>query len=126
MVSSPPAVLKVLIADDHELTRCTLKLTLMRHNYLKLVGMACNGREVVEQVEEQRPDVVILDMHMPIMDGWSASQIIKQKFPETRIIAYSSVEGGKSKALKEGAVVDAFCEKGTCVNQIVDVIRSLF
>lgn len=126
MVSSPPAVLKVLIADDHELTRCTLKLTLMRQNNLKLVGVACNGQEVIEQVKTQKPDVVILDMHMPIMDGWTASRIIKNQFPATRIIAYSSVEGGKSNALKEGAVVDAFCEKGTCTEQIMDTIRSFF
>lgn len=126
MVSSLPTVLKVLIADDHELTRCTLKLALMRHSYLKLVGTACNGQEVVQQVMEKRPNVVILDMHMPVMDGWSASRIIKQKFPEVRIVAYSSVEGGKNRALSEGAIVDAFCEKGTCIDQIVEVIRSLF
>ncbi len=126
MLSSPPAVLKVLIADDHELTRCTLKLALMRHKYLELVGTACNGQEVVDQVGQKQPDVVILDMHMPIMDGWSASRIIKQKSPQTRIVAYSSVEGGKAKALDEGAIVDAFCEKGTCPTQIVEIIRSLF
>lgn len=126
MMCSPPTVLKVLIADDHELTRCTLKLALMRYSYLELVGTAGNGQEVVDQAGQKQPDVVILDMHMPVLDGWSASRLIKEKSPQTRIVAYSSVEGGKAKALAEGAIVDAFCEKGTCPTQIVEIIRSLF
>ncbi|MCS6959379.1 MAG: response regulator transcription factor [Pseudanabaenaceae cyanobacterium SKYGB_i_bin29] len=126
MLSSTPRVLRVLIADDHELTRCALKFMLMRHQFLQLVGVAGNGKEVLEKVEKERPDVVILDMHMPVMDGWSASRIIKHHWPEVRIVAYSSVEGGKERALAEGAIVDAFCEKGTCVNKLVEVIRSLF
>ncbi|MFN3361547.1 MAG: response regulator transcription factor [Pseudanabaenaceae cyanobacterium] len=126
MLSSTPQVLKVLIADDHELTRCALKFMLMRHQFLELVGVACNGKEVVEKVAKERPDVVILDMHMPVMDGWSASRIIKHQWPEVRIVAYSSVEVDKDRALAEGAVVDAFCEKGACVSKLVEVIRSLF
>jgi DNA-binding NarL/FixJ family response regulator len=95
MLSCQPSILRVLVVDDHELTRFTLKLAFSSQENIELVGLASNGQEALEMVELLRPDVIILDLQMPVMDGWNASIRIKHIEPNTQIIAYSSVEDPK-------------------------------
>jgi two-component system, NarL family, vancomycin resistance associated response regulator VraR len=117
--------LRVLIADDHELVRFSLKLALQKHSNINLVGMASNGKEAIDLVEQYRPDVVILDLQMPIMDGLSASTQIKSQFPHTRIVAYSSVQDPQVEVMIQTAKIDAFCEKGVPVQELVEIVTQL-
>lgn len=119
------STLKVLVVDDHELTRCTLKLALSRQSSIELVGVAGNGKEAIAQVKRHKPDLVVLDLHMPVMDGWTASKQIKDEFPDIKIVAYSAADGGKSRAIANGAVIDAFCDKGACTQSLLETIRSI-
>jgi two-component system, NarL family, vancomycin resistance associated response regulator VraR len=123
--STTTSALRVLVVDDHELTRCTLKLALEFQSHIKLVGVASNGREAIALVQQYQPDLVVLDLHMPIMDGWKTSQEIKRKYPQTKIVAYSAADGGKAQAQANGAVIDAFCEKGACTKSLLEVIRAI-
>ncbi len=91
------STLRVLVVDDHELTRFSLKLALSCQENIELVGLASNGREAIEMVHRHHPDVIILDLQMPIMDGWCASAYIKNIEPKTQIIAYSSQENPKKR-----------------------------
>ncbi|QDZ40142.1 response regulator transcription factor [Euhalothece natronophila Z-M001] len=117
--------LRVLIADDHELTRYSLKLILSTREAITLVGVACNGQEALEMTQEYAPDVLVMDLQMPIMDGLSASKKIKQLHPQAQIIAYSSLEDPQTEALAQTAPIDAFCSKETPTEELVTLIKQL-
>jgi two-component system, NarL family, vancomycin resistance associated response regulator VraR len=117
--------LRVLVVDDHELTRCTLKLALSMQSCIGDVEVAVNGKEAIAQVNKHEPDVVVMDLHMPVMDGWTASSAIKNKYPHIKIVAYSAADGGKARAMSNGANIDAFCDKGACTRSLLEAIRSV-
>jgi len=125
MLSCQPSTLRVLVVDDHELTRFSLKLALSRQENIELVGLASNGQEAIEMVERHHPDVIILDLQMPIMDGWSASIHIKDISPKTQIIAYSSLEDPKLKEVSQTNSLDAFCKKDTATPDLIKLVREL-
>ena len=117
--------LRVLVVDDHELTRCTLQLALSLQSYIGTVEVATIGKEAVDKVHKHKPDVVVMDLHMPVMDGWTASNQIKTKYPDVKIVAYSAADGGKVQAISHGAIIDAFCEKGACTRSLLEAIKSV-
>ena len=123
MLSCEPSTLRVLVVDDHELTRLTLQLAFSSQENIQVVGLASNGKEAVEMVKDCYPDVIVLDLQMPVMDGWSASCKIKDISPKTRIIAYSSVE--EQYFQDTTCRVDAFCKKDTPTLELVSFIKQL-
>ncbi|MBW4649909.1 MAG: response regulator transcription factor [Kastovskya adunca ATA6-11-RM4] len=125
MLSYQPPVLRVLVVDDHELTRFSLKLALSSQRNIELVGLASNGKEAIEMVERYRPDVIILDLQMPVMDGLSASTHIKSIEPNIQIIAYSSVDDPQIEVMSQTARVDAFCKKDTATKDLIALVRQL-
>jgi DNA-binding NarL/FixJ family response regulator len=120
---SPP--LRVLLVDDHELTRLSLKLTFSNLPDMLVVGSARNGQEAVEMVKFSRPDVVVLDLHMPVMDGWRASGYIKAISPNTQILAYSSSEDAHLQQTKSMTSFDDVCNKDAPTNQLVSLVKRL-
>ncbi len=125
MLSCEPSTLRVLVVDDHELTRLTLQLIFSAQENIQVVGLASNGQEAVEMVRDCQPDVIVLDLQMPVMDGWSASGQIKAIAPDTQIIAYSSVEDSKFQEAKATASLDAFCKKDVPTTELVSLVRQL-
>lgn len=125
MISSMCSTLRVLVVDDHELTRFSLRLALKNQKNIELVGMASNGQEAVEIAKRNHPDVVILDLQMPVMDGLSASMQIKSFSPNTRIIAYTSVEDPQIEVMVQTAKVDAFCKKDVSTEDLLALVREL-
>ena len=125
MLSCEPSALRVLVVDDHELTRFSLKLALSSQENIELVGLASNGQEAIEMVERHHPDVIILDLQMPVMDGWSASTHIKDIDPKTQIIAYSSLEDPKFEESCKTGSLDAFCKKDTATPELIKLVRQL-
>ncbi len=81
--------LRVLLADDHEIVRQGLVSLLSEERTVEIVGEATNGREAVNLADQLRPDVVIMDVSMPVMSGDEATRQIKKDWPQTRIIALS-------------------------------------
>ena len=125
MLSCERKVLRVLVVDDHELTRFSLKLALQSQSGIELVGLASNGREAVEMATRYSPDVIILDLQMPVMDGLSASSEIKTMHPNTRILAYSSLEDPQTEVMLQTAKVDAFCKKDTAIKDLIAMVNKL-
>jgi DNA-binding NarL/FixJ family response regulator len=125
MLSCESSTLKVLVVDDHELTRLTLKLAFSCQENIQVVGLASNGQEAIELVERTQPNVIVLDLQMPIMDGWDASRHIKAIAPNTQIIAYSSVEDVKLQDTKEVGSLDAFCKKDVPTTELIALVRQL-
>ncbi len=116
---------KVLIVDDHELTRLTLKLLLAKQPFVSSVFEAINGSHALAQVEKYVPDIILMDLHMPVIDGWTASQKIRQEFPHIKIIAYSAVETRHLQHLVDQGIIDAFCDKAICSEQILGSLRAV-
>lgn len=93
-------VIRILIADDHSVVREGLRMFLGRDPELAVVGEASDGAEAVELSQQLRPDVVLMDLLMPVMDGIAAISVIRSELPETEVIALTSV-------LESAAVVGA-------------------
>lgn len=125
MVASNQSKLRVIVADDHELTRFSLSLALQNQDGLELAGLARDGQEAIELVRQHHPDVIILDLQMPIMDGLSASSYIKTIHPAAKILAYSSLEDPQVEVMVQTAQIDAFCHKDTSTQELVRMVREL-
>jgi len=125
MLSCESSVLRVLVVDDHELTRLTLKLAFSRQENIQVVGLASNGQEAIEIVKLCQPDVIVLDLQMPIMDGWSASSQIKAISPHIQILAYSSVEDANSPRTTGMDNFDDFCKKDASTTELIALVRQL-
>ena len=101
-----PAKTKVLIADDHALIRMGIRLLISSQKDLELVAEVKDGEAAVEAVAKHRPDVVVLDLQMPKLDGVGATEKIRQDFPETKVGRLTShiTSDGISHALDKGAI----------------------
>ena len=100
---------RVLIVDDDQPIRLSLKLVLGSDPDIEVVGEAVNGRQAVELTAETQPDVVLMDCKMPVMDGLEATQLIKSRQPEVKVIMLTAAFGNRDKAHAAGA--DAFLLK---------------
>jgi len=83
--------IRILIADDHDVVRQGLRTYLEVDPELEIIGEAADGREAVAMAHRLRPDVVLMDLLMPEMDGIAATQVIRQHLPETEVVALTSV-----------------------------------
>ena len=81
--------IKIVMADDHTIVRQGLRKLLEEEKYIKIIGEAVNGREAVQKVEKLKPDVIIMDIAMPILNGIEASRQIKQHNLTTKIVILS-------------------------------------
>jgi DNA-binding NarL/FixJ family response regulator len=103
---------RVLVVDDSNHIRLLLAVHIEMDEHLELSGQACNGRDGVDQAVAQRPDAVILDQEMPILDGLGALREIREALPDATIVMYSSADPAlREQALQLGA--NAFFQKGT-------------
>jgi DNA-binding NarL/FixJ family response regulator len=96
---------RVLIADDNELFAKTLEAMLAGEQRVELVGVAHEGKQAVELAEQLRPDIVLMDIAMPVLDGFEATRILRQRRSNARVLVLTaSVEHGDAdRALREGA-----------------------
>jgi two-component system, NarL family, response regulator LiaR len=119
---SPP--IRVLLVDDHEIVRKGLSLFLRAFDDLELVGEAGNGSAAVQLCSEVLPDVVLMDIVMPEMDGVAATSAICKQFPQVQVIALTSfMEGDLVKnALKAGAI--AYLLKDVSADELARSIRA--
>ena len=98
-------MIRVLIADDHAMVRAGLAQMLSSYDDLDVVGEAANGEEAVQMVGILSPDVVLMDMSMPIMDGLEALKLVKQRYGSTHVVILSTFQEPRqvSEALAAGA-----------------------
>ena len=98
--------IKVLIVDDHSVVRQGLRMFLALDKDLEIVGEASNGEEAVSMVAKLHPEVVIMDLLMPVMDGVTATHIIRRDYPDSEVLALTSVleDAQIVNAIRAGAI----------------------
>ncbi len=123
MIRSPRTT--ILSADDHPLIRSGLEAVISAESDLQMVGEAANGEEAVELYRKHRPDVVLMDLRMPIMDGLTAIKAILGEFPDAKIIALTTYEGDEDihRALAAGA--RGYLLKDMMRSELLNVIRTV-
>ena len=80
----------VLLADDHEVVREGLRLALLRSSHIRVVGEASDGETAVQLVERRRPDIVVMDLRMPTMDGIEATEEILKRVPDAKVLIFTA------------------------------------
>jgi CheY-like chemotaxis protein len=120
-----PAAHRVLIVDDAEDIRVLLRIRLGRQANLDVVGEAVDGVDAVDQARALQPNLVLLDMAMPRMDGLQALPLIRQAVPDVRVIVLSGFNQGtlEQEALAAGA--DRYVVKGGSMRELLDVIENV-
>lgn len=119
--------LKILVVEDHPITRLGLRALVECRHDLCVVGEACDGEEAVELVSKLEPDLVIMDIQMPKMNGIEAAQIIHTQHPATNIMMLSSLCGEQDVLASFAAGATGFCLKdvdSTRLNAAIDTVRA--
>jgi DNA-binding NarL/FixJ family response regulator len=116
---------RVLVVDDAANLRELLTLLLDTEDDFEVIGTASDGEQAVAVAESLLPDIVLLDLAMPIMDGMQALPRIRRLLPDSIILIFSGFEQAAliDEAIAAGA--DAYLEKGASVTQLVDLLREL-
>ena len=114
---------RIVVADDHPLFRSAIRQTLEVQPDLEVVGEAANGREAVELCRRLRPELVLMDLRMPEMDGVAATRTIKKEFPDTFALILTAVDesAGLSDSLEAGAA--GYVLKHAPAARITDAVR---
>lgn len=124
-MSTGPSVIRILTVDDHPMLREGIAALVASQPDMKLVAEASTGREAVEQFRKHKPDLTLMDLQMPEMDGIEAMGAICSEFPEARIIVLTTYKGDVQvlRALKAGA--RAYLLKGLLRKELLETIRAV-
>jgi len=116
---------KVLIVDDQELARLGLKSTLNTLDEVTVIGTAQDGAEAVSIMSKLQPDIVLMDITMPKMDGITATRSVKANFPDTKVLMLTSQTGNSKidEAMDAGA--DGYCMKDITTHQLINAMTSV-
>jgi DNA-binding NarL/FixJ family response regulator len=115
--------IKVLLVDDHAAMRRGLSTLLDLNDDIEIVGEASNGEEAVETARRLNPDVILMDIRMPKLNGIEATRIIHAEFPEIRIIGLSTYDGSDYVGAMKEAGAAGFCSKSDTSAVLLAAIR---
>lgn len=118
--------IKILLVDDHQIVLKGISFFLSMQPDFELVGEAHNGKEAVEKAEGLQPDIILMDLNMPVMDGIEASQLIAQQYPEIKILVLTSFSDRSHilPAMQSGVI--GYMLKDVEPDQLAEAIRSAY
>lgn len=116
---------RVVLADDADDYRTVLRHTLNRDGRFKVVAEAANGQEAVEQTLAHMPDVAVIDLGMPVMDGFEAMRILRREAPDVKLVVLTAFDPDEAalQAIEEGAF--SYLQKGVATKQLLTVLAPL-
>jgi DNA-binding NarL/FixJ family response regulator len=117
--------IRVLLVDDHAILREGLRALLSCYDDVQVVGEAKNGAVALEQVEALQPDVVIMDIAMPVMDGFESTRQIRLKFPQTRVLVLTQYEDKEYVVPLLQAGASGFVLKQALGTDLINAIRTV-
>jgi len=113
----------IMVVEDNSRARRALTAYISLQVGIRVTAEASNGLEAINLIRGNAPDIVLMDMQMPVMDGLEATRIIKKNWPQIKIVILTMYPNYQSEALSAGA--DAFLVKGCSVDEIISTIHSL-
>lgn len=118
-------MIKILIADDQELIRESLKIILSTNNEFEVIDTVGSGKEVVESIRRHIPDIILMDVHMPDMDGVQCTKFVKEVYPEIKVIVLTTFDDDEYifSALKYGA--SGYLLKGVSLDELTSAIKTV-
>jgi two-component system, NarL family, response regulator len=125
MPSASSAPIRILVAEDHLVARVGVGAIVNMQPDMKVVGEASNGQQAVEMYRKIRPDVVLLDMRMPIMSGVEAARAIKTEFPEAKMVALTTYGGDEDIRRALSAGIQAYLTKDVLHDELLKAIRAV-
>lgn len=119
-------MIKILIADDQELIRQSLQILLGTEPEFQITDAVENGKEVIRSIRKTKPDVILMDIRMPEMDGVVCTQIIKENYPDIKIIILTTFDDDEYifSALKHGA--SGYLLKGISADKLIEAIHKVY
>lgn len=117
--------IKVLLVEDHTMTRLGLQMVLENAPNIKLIGEAADGKKGVELAKELSPDVILMDIGLPVMDGIEATKTIKELNIQSKILIFTSRDGGDDVFASLAAGADGYIMKGATKEQLVSAITAV-
>ena len=118
--------IKVLIADDHTLVRDGIRSLLELIVDIEIVGEAVNGKEALEKVKQLAPDVVLMDLAMPIMGGLEATRRIRKRFPQTKVLALTQYDDSEYVIPVIEAGASGFVTKMSAFSELTSAIQAVY
>lgn len=118
-------MIKILIADDQQLIRDSIKIILESNEDFSVTDTVANGKEVLSSIEKTRPDVILMDVRMPVMDGTVCTKYVKEKYPNIKVIILTTFDDDDFifSALKYGA--SGYLLKGGSPADLFTAIRTV-
>jgi DNA-binding NarL/FixJ family response regulator len=117
---------RVLIADDNTSVRDVIRMFLCAHQEIEICGEAVDGLDAIQKAQRLKPDLILLDLVMPEINGAVVASILKQKMPNVRIILFTMYSENVSKAFSSAVGIDAVLSKPDGMTHVVESINSLF
>ena len=117
--------IKVMIVDDHTLFRQGLRKVLESFEEIQVIGEASDGKEAIVKVDELHPDIVLMDIKMPRMDGFESTRLIRQRYPELIIIALTMYEDADYVLKMVNAGANGYMHKDASADKLVDAIKQV-
>ncbi|MDO4912727.1 MAG: response regulator transcription factor [Lactobacillus sp.] len=119
-------MIKILVADDQELIRSSIKIILDANPRFQVTATVANGEEVLDAIEKERPDIILMDVRMPKMDGTVCTKYVKSKYPEIKVIILTTFDDDNFifSALKYGA--SGYLLKGVSSEQLYHAIETVY
>lgn len=114
--------IKVLLADDHRDFRKTVAAFLERQGSVEIVGEAGDGNEAIRQADSTHPDLVLMDVHMPEMNGVEATREIKSRMPETKVVMLTFDGKESVRVLSSQNLADGFIEKSNLKQGLLNLL----
>jgi DNA-binding NarL/FixJ family response regulator len=121
----PVPVIRIVIAEDQALVRRGAALLLSMEPDMEVVGQACNGVEAVELTQLLHPDVVLMDLHMPVKGGVVATREITRALPQTQVLVLTTLDDDETVFEAVGAGAHAYLLKDAAENELLETIRAL-
>lgn len=118
-------IINILIVEDHEIARFGLKYTLEKELDFKIKGEACSGSDAINKVRQIQPDLVLMDIGLPEVDGIEATRAIKELYPSVKVLMLTSYNTDKEVLAAFSAGADGYCFKDAPRGRLATAVRSV-
>jgi len=115
--------MNIMVVEDSSRARHALSACISLHAGIQITAEAANGLEAISKIKNRPPDIVIMDMQMPVMDGLETTKIIKKRWPKVKVIVLTMYQNFRSEALSAGA--DAFLVKGCSMTELISTVYTV-